>query len=331
MTGDVFAVVRGYNLIAQKNRNKELSYYLHNRHGDVVNMVEGNGTLLNSYKYDAFGNIRESEELVPNRFKYAGEQFDNISGMYYLRGRHYKPEIGRFIQEDPYRGDGLNLYAYVANNPVNFVDPSGYWKDSVDEGKGEISFLDSIIGYIRKAGDNFTGFVDGAKDSFTLGLTSMFKGDDYKELLIDEKLIFNKEDYDAGYKAGKNFMAVAELAALAKSIVRQGGKKVIGIVDDLFKGADDIVKGTKNPTVEKLTELLKNGKRKGKNIISQIDDKTQVVFRQDTGVNAHPMKTKGYEQAIDHYNIEIQTKTPAGKWSHHIILDEFKNVIDFFE
>ncbi|WP_242860910.1 hypothetical protein [Defluviitalea phaphyphila] len=47
------------------------------------------------------------------------------------------------------------------------------------------------------------------------------------------------------------------------------------------------------------------------------------------------MKTKGYKDAVDHYNIEIQTKTPAGKWkskwSYHIVLDELKNVIDFFE
>lgn len=34
--------------------------------------------------------------------------------------------VGRFTQEDPYRGDGLNLYAYCANNPVTYSDPSGY-------------------------------------------------------------------------------------------------------------------------------------------------------------------------------------------------------------
>ena len=33
--------------------------------------------------------------------------------------------VGRFLQEDIYRGDGLNLYAYCANNPVVYYDPSG--------------------------------------------------------------------------------------------------------------------------------------------------------------------------------------------------------------
>ena len=82
--------------------------------------------MVNRYRYDAFGNIVEAEEKVHNRFRYAGEQFDPVTGQYYLRARFYNPVIGRFTQEDTYRGDGLNLYAYVANNPVKYVDPSGY-------------------------------------------------------------------------------------------------------------------------------------------------------------------------------------------------------------
>ena len=44
---------------------------------------------------------------------------------YYLRARFYNPVIARFTQEDTYRGDGLNLYAYCQNNPVFYTDPSG--------------------------------------------------------------------------------------------------------------------------------------------------------------------------------------------------------------
>ena len=69
--------------------------------------------MVNRYQYDVFGNTVESQEQVHNRFKYADEQFDQVTGQYYLRARFYNPVIGRFTQEDTYRGDGLNLYSYV--------------------------------------------------------------------------------------------------------------------------------------------------------------------------------------------------------------------------
>lgn len=61
------------------------------------------------------------------KFQYR-EVHNRISntGQYYLRARYYNSVIGRFTQEDIYRSDGLNLYAYCGNNPVRYYDPSGY-------------------------------------------------------------------------------------------------------------------------------------------------------------------------------------------------------------
>ena len=86
-----------------------------------------------TYRYDAFGIILKetgSDGELSNRLTYTGQMFDEAIGQYYLRARFYHPEIGRLMQEDVYRGDGLNLYAYCANNSVMYYDPSGYGKKS---------------------------------------------------------------------------------------------------------------------------------------------------------------------------------------------------------
>ena len=81
--------------------------------------------VLNHYEYDAFGNTVVCEEQVANRFRYTGQMYDGVTSQYYLRARFYNPVIGRFLQEDTYLGDGLNLFSYCKNNPLMYYDPSG--------------------------------------------------------------------------------------------------------------------------------------------------------------------------------------------------------------
>jgi RHS repeat-associated protein len=63
--------------------------------------------------------------VTSNTFQYTGRENDG-NGLYYYRARYYNPSIGRFISEDPigFRG-GINVYAYVENNPVSRIDPFG--------------------------------------------------------------------------------------------------------------------------------------------------------------------------------------------------------------
>ncbi|MCB2355755.1 RHS repeat domain-containing protein [Clostridium estertheticum] len=123
---------RGYEVVTADIANGELGsnryYYTQDEQGSTVFIVEKEQRIKNEYCYDAFGCVLDSKEEVHNRITYTGQQFDGITNQYYLRARFYNPVIGRFTQEDVYRGDGLNLYGYCGNNPVVYYDPSGYAK-----------------------------------------------------------------------------------------------------------------------------------------------------------------------------------------------------------
>ncbi len=59
---------------------------------------------------------------------FQSKYYDTESGLYYYYHRYYDPKSGRFITEDPIGiAGGLNLYRFVNNNPVNYVDPRGLW------------------------------------------------------------------------------------------------------------------------------------------------------------------------------------------------------------
>ena len=94
--------------------------------GSTLFLLDQDHEIRKTYRYDAFGNLLKETGDVPNRLTYTGQMYDSAAIQYYLRARFYNPAIGRFMQEDTYRGDGLNLYAYCANNLVMYYDPSGY-------------------------------------------------------------------------------------------------------------------------------------------------------------------------------------------------------------
>ncbi|MEX0961327.1 MAG: RHS repeat-associated core domain-containing protein [Simkaniaceae bacterium] len=122
--------VYGGSRISQSADGKT-QFYLYDSIGKNISALIGSSDqVLNRYEYDAFGGLLSDEQNIPNAYKYCGEQFDDETGLIFLRNRYYDPEIGRFISKDPRLGRldrpvTLNPYLYVSNNPVNFIDPLG--------------------------------------------------------------------------------------------------------------------------------------------------------------------------------------------------------------
>jgi len=109
-------------------RNNKTYYYHADALGSITRMTDQNGNTVQTIKYDTFGNIKSiSNPLIIQPYAWTGREFDIESGFYYLRNRYYDPRTGRFISKDPigFGGGDVNLFRYVGNGPVNWVDPFG--------------------------------------------------------------------------------------------------------------------------------------------------------------------------------------------------------------
>lgn len=104
--------------------------------GNTRFVTNYSGDKVKQYEYDPFGNIRSSSGVNDSNYRFAGEQLDPESEMYYLRARYYEPSSGRFITRDPVMGDlarpqTQNPYAYALNNPNTYSDPSGEYVPAI--------------------------------------------------------------------------------------------------------------------------------------------------------------------------------------------------------
>ena len=120
------------------NNNGEEQTYHYNRNikGDVIGIFDVNGAEIVKYSYDSWGNFEITTGSLTNIAKdnpilYRGYYYDHDTELYLLDARFYNPKWRRFISPDdtayldPETPNGLNLYAYCNNDPVNYSDPSG--------------------------------------------------------------------------------------------------------------------------------------------------------------------------------------------------------------
>ena len=97
--------------------------------GNVQQLVTAAGLVANNYAYAPFGGLLRSIGAAPNPFQFAGQNgvMKESYGLTLMRNRFYNPGIGRFASHDPVglAGQDVNLYRYVANDPLSRIDPEG--------------------------------------------------------------------------------------------------------------------------------------------------------------------------------------------------------------
>ena len=124
----------GNILATQRYGSDHTDYLLYHKdiQGSTTSLVKEDGSADATYRYTDFGETTiNGDNKAENEVCYTGGIYDQSTGLYYLNARYYNPEDGRFVTEDTYRGETAkpetgHLYAYCANNPVNYVDPSGH-------------------------------------------------------------------------------------------------------------------------------------------------------------------------------------------------------------
>ena len=118
--------------------NASKYFYVRDILQNILGIIDSNGNLVVKYNCDAWGNnqvITDTSGInlgTINPFRYKGYYYDDETGLFWCNSRYYNPEWGRWISPDsieyldPSSINGLNLYAYCANNPIMYSDPSGH-------------------------------------------------------------------------------------------------------------------------------------------------------------------------------------------------------------
>jgi RHS repeat-associated protein len=108
-------------------------FYTRDHLGSVRELTDDSGNVRARYSYDPWGRRTKLEGDLDADFGFAGMLFSSEAGISLARYRAYDAELGRWLSRDPLkqaeRKQGPNLYAYVANEPINRIDPTGLSPD----------------------------------------------------------------------------------------------------------------------------------------------------------------------------------------------------------
>jgi RHS repeat-associated protein len=121
--------IYGLNGLLAVNNGGKWQYPLKDHQGSPRVFMDEDGNVKSTFDYMPFGELFRMTGVDNPGYLYTGQEYDKQSGLYNYRARFYDTELRRFYQADPAR-QYASPYVYTGNNPVNRVDPSGYYDNS---------------------------------------------------------------------------------------------------------------------------------------------------------------------------------------------------------
>lgn len=144
-------------------RGGSFYYYHADGLGSITAITNTSKQVVQSYEYESFGLVRPSTTFA-NSYTFTGREWDSETGLMYYRGRTYDMREGRFLSKDPisFLGGSINLYAYVQNNPINFIDPTGLEFITPAEAQSLLTEFKTWVGTPYRTGGSKKGTKGGA-------------------------------------------------------------------------------------------------------------------------------------------------------------------------
>jgi len=133
--------------------DEAISHY-HSDHLGSSNIITNQaGNLISNCEYLPYGEFSTKSGINATNYYFTGKELDDETGLMFYGARYYDPQIGRFTQADPtiqfpYNLQSLNRYSYCLNNPLRYIDPTGYgiFDDFLDWIKDNI--IDPIVNVV---------------------------------------------------------------------------------------------------------------------------------------------------------------------------------------